>query len=464
MKPKRISAPWFAIPVALVLVVSCACPLFAQQRREPSTLTLSQTVKIALETNPQRKAALADIKAASADVKEARSSLLPRIMFSETATRGNDPVYVFGSKLRQQGFTTADFSLNTLNTPTPFGNFATRFGGTWNLFDSFANWRTANRAVRVKEASTQQLARTEQEIVFRVVDSYYGVLLARKQLELGEQALKTAQAILDRSNDRFESGVVVESDTLSARVRLAVRKQELIRAQNNLALARAQLSTAMGISAEGEFEPSEALVEKSLPVTSLEEAEKSAVEMRPDLKRIGSEETAQQQSVSIAKSAFGPRVNAFADWEADNPTFIAGSGGNNWMAGIEVQFDLFEGGAKRAQLSRERALQEKVASVKEMATDAVRLEVRRAYYEVDAARQQIEVARAAIAAAQESLRINQNRYESGLSTISDLLGAEEAARRSQTDYWEAVYRYHTSYANLELASGTLNSQSPVVTP
>ena len=188
------------------------------------------------------------------------------------------------------------------------------------------------------------------------------------------------------------------------------------------------------------------------------------MEMRPDLKRVRSEEAAQQQSVSIAKSAFGPRVNAFAGWEADNPTFVAGGGGNNWLAGVEAQFDLFEGGAKRAQLSRERAMQEKVVAVKEMASDAVRLEVRRAYYDVDAARQQIEVARATIAEAQESLRINQNRYDSGLSTITDLMAAEEAARRTQTDYWEAVYRYHTGYANLELASGTLNPQSPVVTP
>jgi outer membrane protein TolC len=94
----------------------------------------------------------------------------------------------------------------------------------------------------------------------------------------------------------------------------------------------------------------------------------------------------------------------------------------------------------------------------------VRLEVRRAYYDVDASRHQVEVAHAAISQAQESLRINQDRYDTGLITITDLLGAEESARRSQTDYWEALYRFHTSYANLELASGTLNSQSPVVTP
>src|ERR1700674_3471039 len=450
----------------MILLLAFSIPglLLAQQAQRPSPLTLQQGVSISLERNPERKAALADTKAFSADVKEARAVLLPPVTFSERATLGNDPVYVFGSKLRQQRFTTADFALNVLNTPAPFGNFATRFGGTWNLFDSFGSWRAVNRAERVKDAAGHLLERTNQEIIFRVVDSYYGMLLARKQLEVAEQSMKTAQAILDRSKDRFESGVVVESDYLSAQVRLATRKQELIRAQNNLALAGAQLSTTMGVSTETEFDPTDTLAERGLPTTSLEEAEKQAVEMRPDLKRVRSEEAAQQQSVAIAKSAFGPRVNAYAGWEADNPTFVAGGGGNNWLAGVEVQFDLFEGGAKRAQLSRERAMQEKVVAVKEMASDAVRLEVRRAYYDVDAARQQIEVARATIAESQESLRINQNRYDSGLSTITDLMASEEAARRSQTDYWEAVYRYHTGYANLELASGTLNPQSPVVTP
>src|SRR5579864_1050214 len=425
----------------LLLVLSIPGLLCAQQRQQPSPITLQQAVNIALEKNPERKAALADTRAASADVREARSFLLPHVTFSETATRGNDPVYVFGSKLRQQRFTTADFGLNVLNTPTPFGNFATRFGGTWNLFDSFASWRSVNRAERIKDAIGHQLERTDQEILFRVVDSYYGVLLAKKQLEIAEASMKTAQAIQNRSKDRFESGVVVESDLLSAQVRLAIRKQEFIRAQNNLALARAQLGTSIGIATENEFEPGEALEERNLPAMTLEEAEKKAVELRPDLKRIRSEEAAQQQSVSVAKSSFGPRVSAFAGWEADNPTFLAGGGGNNWLAEIEVKVDLFDGGAKKARLSRERAMQEKVAAAKEMATDATRLEVRRAYYELDSARQQVEVARVTIAASQESLRINQNRYDSGLSTITDLLAAEEAARRSQTGYWDAVYRY-----------------------
>ena len=229
-------------------------------------------------------------------------------------------------------------------------------------------------------------------------------------------------------------------------------------------MARAQLNTAMGMPVDSPFRLSEGLGERTLPIPALQDVEKKAVTSRPDLKRIASEEAAQRQSVSIAKSSFGPRVNTFAGWEMDNPTLFAGGGGNNWLGGIEVQIDIFQGGAKRAELSRQRALEEKVAAMKQAASDAVRLEVRRAYYETDANRQQIEVARAAIAQATESLRINQDRYDSGLTTITDLLGAEDAARRSQTDYWEAVSRFQTSYANLELASGSLNPQSPVVMP
>ncbi len=313
-------------------------------------------------------------------------------------------------------------------------------------------------------AANHQLERTDQEILFRVVQSYYGVLLAAKQLEVAEQAETTAKSIMERSQVRYDAGLVVESDLLSAKVRLAGREQELIRARNNLALARAQLNTAMGVPADTQYQPAEPLAEKNFPTALLAEAEQQALMTRPDLKRIEAQQSAQDLSVAIAKSSFGPRLNAFAGWEMDNPTFLAGGGGNNWVGGLELQIDLFQGGAKKAALSRERATAEKIAALKQAANDAVRLEVRQAYYDQDASRQQVEVARVAISQAQESLRIDQDRYDGGLLTITDLLGAEEAARRSQTDYWQAVCQYHISYANLQLASGTLNLQSPVLMP
>ncbi len=449
----------------LAVVVLCATgTMFSQAPPEAPPLSLQQAASIGLEKNPLRKAAQADTKAASAGIREAQSFLMPHVTFSELGTRGNDPIYVFGTKLRQQRFTTSDFDLNQLNTPRPFGNFTTRFGGTWNLFDSFASWHGVSRAKEMNAAAGHQLERTDQEILFRVVQSYYGVLLATKQVEVAEQSEKTSKSIIDRSQSRFDSGLVVESDLLTAKVRLASRQQELIRARNNLELARAQLNTAMGVPVDAFYQPEDPLAETSLVSPALADVEQKALTSRPDLKRIESEQSAQQLSVAIAKSSFGPRVNAFAGWEMDNPTLLAGGGGNNWLGGVELQFDIFQGGAKKANLSREHAIAEKMAALKQAASDAVRLEVRQAYYDLDSNRQQVGVARTAIAQAQESLRINQDRYEGGLITITDLLGAEEAARRSQTDYWQAVYQFHISSANLELASGTLNLQSPAVNP
>jgi len=453
------------LPLAAFLLGAVATT-FAQTAPEPSVLTLQQAASIALEKNPLRKAAFADSKAASAGVREAQSFLMPHVSFSEQATRGDDPVYVFGSKLRQQRFTADNFAppLNKLNTPLPYGDFTTRFGGTWNLFDSFASWHGINRAKEMNAAASHQLERTDQEILFRVVQSYYAVLLAGKQLEVAKQAEKTAKSIMDRSQVRFDAGLVVESDLLSAKVRLASREQELIRARNNLALAKARLNIAMGLQADTLCQPADPPAGRNLAVASLPDAEQKALEARPDLKRIQAQQSAQELSVAIAKSSFGPRLNAFAGWELDNPTFLAGGGGTNWLGGIELQIDLFQGGAKRAALSRERAIAEKMTALKQAANDAVRLEVRQAYYDLDSSRQQVDVARAAISQAQESLRINQDRYDGGLLTITDLLGAEETVRRSQTDYWEAIYQSYVGHANLELASGTLNLQSPVIIP
>ncbi len=450
--------------LAIGLTVGAALVAEAFAQSPPSPLSLHDAVNVALEKNPLRKAALADTHAASADVQTARSFLLPHFSFSETATRGNDPVYVFGSRLRQQRFTEADFALNRLNSPLPFGNFSTRLGGSWNLFDSFASWHGLTRARLIDDAAKQQLNRAEQEVVFHVVETYYNVLLAAKQVDVADQTVKTAQAIVERSQGRFDSGLAVESDLLTAKVRLASRQQEAIRAKNSFALSLAQLNAAMGVSMDSAFDLTEKLTELQLAALSLPEMESRALNSRPDLKRIADQEDAQRQTVTMAKSAFGPQLNAFAGWEMDNPTFLAGGGGNNWVGGLELKIDLFQGGAKRAEMSRQRALAERAAAMRQAATDGVRLEVRKAYYDLDSSRQQVEVARASLTQAKDSLRINQDRYETGLTTITDLLNAEDADRRSQTDYWEAVCRLRTSYAGLELATGSLNSQSPSVMP
>jgi outer membrane protein len=444
----------------LAMIVAVAYSSTLAQDTVP--LTLQQAVNMALDKNPLHKAALADLHIGTAAVREARAPLMPKITFTESAMRGNDPVYVFGSRLRQQNFTLEDFALNRLNTPTPISNFSSRFSGTWSLFDGLQSWYGVSRAKYMKQAAEQQLDRSDQELVFQAVQAYYGTLLAQRQVEVAKAGLATAEAIESSSRARVESGMVVESDLLSAEVATAARKKELISAQNALSLARTKLALAIGMTSDSLPQPEEALGDRSFSPAALADLETEALDKRPDLKRVESERSAQAKNISMAKGAFAPRLNVYGSWETDSPS-PGWNGGNNWVAGAEFQFDLFDGDSKRANLAMQKAVQEKATAMRDSFRDQIRLQVRKAYYDYDAARQQVDVARSAVAQAEESLRINQNRYDGGLSTISDLLRVQEATQRAKVDYWDAVYRAHTSYAGLELATGTLSASSPAVT-
>jgi outer membrane protein len=446
--------------IVWMIALGLAVPAVAQQQ---DPLSLQQAVAIALERNPQHKAALAETRAAKADVKEAQSFFFPRITFSEAATLSNDPVYVFGTRLRQSRFTAADFALNQLNNPETIGNFATRLGTQWNVFDSFSTTFNARRAKELKSAATERLARADQMTAFRVVQAYYGVLFAERQAELAEHAASTAQAVVDQSRTRFEAGTTVESDYLSAQVDLASRQQELVRARNAVSIAAAELDVAMGIAVDHSYQLTSGLSERTLPAVTLTDSDALALKQRSDLKEVTATLRASDAGVQAARSSFGPRINVFASTELDNISPF-GNGGSNWAAGAELQIDLFSGGQKSASVERARANVDRMQALKQAAEDRIHLEVRRAFYDYDSARQMVSVTKVAIAQAEEGLRIVTNRYRAGMNTITDLLRAEDAARHARTNYWQAVYQYFVSYAALELATGSLTSQSPVVMP
>jgi outer membrane protein len=233
------------VSIAVVALVTIALAVTAAAQ-EAAPLSLPEAVKMTLANNPLHKAAVPDTKAASAGVREARAPMLPRITFAENFTGGNDPVFVFGTKLRQQEFRVRDLALNSLNRPTPIGNYASRFSGQWNLFDSTQSWKALDRAKYLDMAAEQQLNRTDQELVFQTVQAYYAVLLAEKQVQVAEDALKTVEAIEQQSRARVESGMAVESDLLSAQVQHSARQQELVQRRDELALARTRLALGDG--------------------------------------------------------------------------------------------------------------------------------------------------------------------------------------------------------------------------
>lgn len=415
-------------------------------------LTLRQAIRQALGENPEIKAAAAGSLEAKANASLARTQLLPQIEFTENMSRGNDPVYVFGSKLRQQRFTTADFDLNALNRPTPLGNFASAFSGSWLLFDSFKTQKTIRGADQMRKSADSSAAAVNQKVVLDVVQAYQAVLYAERQIEIAQHEVVTSQALLDSVEDHVKAGLAVDSDRMSAKVNVAERRQALIAAQGELEIAWAQLRVAMGTPdlPETKLQPIEA---HGFPQSPLEQEFETAAKMRPDLAALNQAQAAQASTVSASKWSYGPRVSAYGTAEQDRATF-AGSGGSNWVAGVRISIDVTPF-SKRAQLAHENAVKSRIDAQLATYEQQVRLQVSQAHIQRQTAQLSLETARAAINQADESLRILRNRYGAGLATITDLLRAEDADREIQTNYWHAVYGNSMAYAQLLFAMGTL---------
>jgi outer membrane protein len=432
-----------------LLFFGCVVP-FGLKAQEP--LTLHQAIQLALKQSPDIDEARAGTQQAKAGADIARSQLFPQISFTEDMSSGNDPVYAFGTRLRQQRFTAADFALSSLNTPDRIGNFSTRLSGQWLVFDSFQMQKSIRSAHLMENSASLSAQAVDQKVVFNVVRSYQAVLYAERQVQIAQHELDTAEALLSSVDDHVKAGLAVESDRMSALVNVAARKQTLITAQGDLDLAWAQLRLATG-SASITQTKLKAIDLHQFPTGTLEEELQSAAKNRKDLAALDRAQSSQAAAESAARLSYGPKVSAYGNWQEDRPNF-ARSGGNNWVVGAQISLDILPLG-KRSQLASAKAAKARTDAQANSYQQQVRLQVNQAHIQRQTAQLSLDTARAAVDQATESLRILKNRYSAGLATITDLLRAEDAERQSQANYWHAVYGNTLSYAQLLFATGTL---------
>jgi len=146
--------------------------------------------------------------------------------------------------------------------------------------------------------------------------------------------------------------------------------------------------------------------------------------------------------------------------EADRQRFVT-RGGGNWLTSVSLRWNLFNGFSDKQRIAEASFAVRRSEAEARRTDSAVRLEVRRAYAAWRSAEQRIEVARAAVAEAQESLRITQNRYQAGMSNVTDLLRNETAVLESSTRYLAAVHDQRMAAVMVELAAGRLTPDSEV---
>ncbi|HUX68636.1 MAG TPA: TolC family protein [Terriglobales bacterium] len=432
----------------------------------PAALSLRQAVAEALRHSPRLRAAAANQDQAQAGVAAARAGRLPRLDLDEGFTRSNNPVAVFGTLLSQQRFTAADFALPALNQPAPLNNFQTRLTASVPLFDARQaqlRVREAKLGVNLAGSASEQ---ARQGVLSAVISAFYRLSASQAALQVAQSATTAATAGLKMAEARYRAGLVVDSDRLSAEVYSANAQEQLVAARNDVSVASAALNRELGRPLDAPL-----AIAATLPTTApsappaapaaLPSLVSDARRLRPELRQQQDRLAIAQSEVTRTRAAFLPVVDGFASWERDQLHF-SNTGASNWTVGLSLHLNLFRGGADRAAASA--AVAQKLAAQAQLDDlhAAVDLQVRQAWFAVSTAAQQLQLARSVVSQAAAALQIVQNRYNSGLATISDLLRTQTELTRARTQLVQAAYDLQVSRANRDLAVGTLTAQSPVV--
>lgn len=432
-------------------------PLAAQE-----ALTLRQAVDLALRSNPLVAAADAGEKEAEAGIRQARSGYMPRVQLEESLQRSNNPVFVFSSLLTQRQFREGNLALGALNQPDPLSNHQSRLMVEQVIFDGRQTSRGVEAARFTRQIAGEHTRRSQSDVILNVLRTYFGVALAEENLEVARQSRGSAQADLDRAESIYRSGRSTQADVLAVRVHLAAMREQEIRAANDLAVARAALNDALGVSLDRELELTTPLESyATVDETGFEEYRHLASTNRPELRQAELAQRLSRTQQQIARSAYLPQVVFQGVVEADRQNFFV-KGGANWLTGVTLRWNLWNGGETKARVEQARFTESRAEALRKHTDSAIQLELRKAYLDLNAAAQRVEVASTAATEAQEANRIVQNRHQAGLTTVTELLRSETALTAASTRRLVAIYDYRVAAAALEYATGTLTAGSAAV--
>ena len=428
----------------LVALLALSTPAAAQDR-----LTLADAIQKARASNPAARAAIAAEAEADMRLRQAQGARLPRVDFVEGVQRGNLPVYVFGSLLSQSRFTEADFSAHALNHPAALTNHRAAVTVEQPVFSSEVE--TGVRSARLaRELAAVDRDAADRNLAVETTVAYGHALSASAALRASQAAVAAAEEDARRARERRTAGVVTEADVLALEVNLAQVKAGAIEADADRRVACAELNRAIGEPLDREY----VLDLRLAPAVSTEELatlEALALKTRPESRRAGLQQDLARVQRQGARRALLPQVGWQGGYEWNGADFSDRAGG--WTVGAELHVNVFRGFIDRARVSETARALERAGAERESAEAAIRLDVRRAWLRLEAARARAEVGVAAVSQARESHRILRDRYEAGLVGVGDVLRAAQAMLDAELQHTAARVDVMTAAAALDRAVG-----------
>ncbi len=418
--------------------------LFAQDKL---TLTLEDSIEIALTQNPFHLATAQRVDGARAQVREARAGFFPSLNAQGLSTLDEKlfvlefPSFIPGEPpQRVEMDFTRDYQLAlALNLP---------------LFTSgrlTSSYRLADYNLKSTHESERQSRHT---IIFSTKSAFFGVLLMQEYVRVAEMAIADAQKLFDFVRKQHEVGLASRFDLLRSEVRVVNMRPQVISARNNLKIMRLNLKTVLGLDLETEIELEGELlfepVELNLP-TLLE----TAMLGRPELAQVRFQKGMAGESYKIARSGALPTValSGQFNWWADKLKFGSDVWQDYYTVNLVFNIPLFNGMANLARMGQAKAALNEIEFNEQGLVDRLQFEVHQAVLKVEEARESLLSQEKNVEQAQESLRIAELNFAEGLITILDIGQAQTALTQARVNYSQALFDYMMALAEVDRATG-----------
>ncbi len=409
-------------------------------------ISLNDALQKVKENNFEIRLAQSEVDAAKADFNKSLAALLPQIILSETFIRTNDPLNSFGLKLKQEIVTQFDFNPALLNDPGEINNFNTKLEIKQPLInlDGFYGRAAAADGLAARKFKKQ---RTEKYMEFMTKMTYHQLNLLHESQSVVNEALQTANASRKLIKDYYDEGLITKADYLMAEVfvsNLESQQAEVIAELHKTSNGFKQL---IGIEQDGLVVPSDALTYSSIDGDF--EGNDKSINNRSDILAYSNKLSAMSNAKKMNWMKLLPRLNAFGSYEY-NDDELFGTGANNWMLGVNLQWNIFNGFQNIADIQKSTAEYNSAKVEYEKALSSGKNEIDASLKDLETARKKLKVAETSVAQSEESLKIIKDRYTQGLEKTTDLLNAETAASEAKLNYIKALFFYNVAIYKVEL--------------
>jgi outer membrane protein TolC len=278
---------------------------------------------------------------------------------------------------------------------------------------------------------------------------------ARAYIKLTSEARAAAEEYVRISEKLHRQGMVVKSDVLSAKANLEDIKVRMVEAKNAEAAALNQLSLLMGRSLDEVIEVGEQ-VNPGLLAGSAADLRAQALNEHAGLRAMRSQLEGAGARVSVERASKKPQFNVMLrqDW---NDKTIGLDAASYTVAGV-LSWAAFDGGVSNAAISRAEAQRGELVAKLRQAEDGIGYQVTEARRKALEAEEKIAAREAGLEQTVEAQRLVKKRYENGMATLIELLGAQAQLDKSRADLVAASYELAVNRAELKRAVGVLNNE------